>query len=97
MIASTGDFVEICRKLIAAGADINKTTDKGLSALHGAVGNENVDLCRLLLESGADPSLKDHRGFTPLDIAKRRNSEECIELLSNAENLQENAGIAPSS
>jgi len=41
----------------------------------------DVRLVKLFLEYGADPNLKDQQGKTALDMAKKKNHQEVIDLL----------------
>jgi ankyrin repeat protein len=52
-----GQFVEIARFLIEAGADPNVGAER-FTALHAAILRENEEFVGLLLEKGADPNLK---------------------------------------
>lgn len=45
-------------QLLAAGADINGTADRGFTALHLASYWGNTDVCQALLQAGADPSAR---------------------------------------
>jgi ankyrin repeat protein len=47
--------IEIVRRLLRAGADVNARTPGGNSALAMAAGDGGVEMVRLLLEAGADP------------------------------------------
>ncbi len=73
--AREGD-IESARKLIAAGADVNQTTEYGWTPLLTAVNNRNYQLAKLLVESGADVNLANKGGWTPLYLATdNRNIE----------------------
>lgn len=53
--------------LLAAGADVSKTTRDGDTALHGTFRNErNREAVRLLIEHGSDPNHRNSQGRTPL-------------------------------
>jgi len=52
--ARNGD-TDIVRLLIAHGADVNITNDRGHTVLYCAGGHGHLDTVRLLLENGADP------------------------------------------
>jgi ankyrin repeat protein len=73
--ARQGD-VESTRLLLAAGADVNQTTEFGFTALLTAVHNRHYRLALQLLEAGADPNLVTKGGWSPLYIATdNRNIE----------------------
>ncbi|MCG9911178.1 MAG: ankyrin repeat domain-containing protein [Flavobacteriales bacterium] len=65
--------MQICKALIAAGADVNAVTQKGESPLMLAATNGKADVVELLLQRGADKQKKDNSGKTALDYA--RNAE----------------------
>ncbi|MOA51592.1 Ankyrin repeats (3 copies) [compost metagenome] len=70
--------------LLNRGAEINKKSSDGSTPLHTQIadGEERLDVVGMLLAKGADKSIKDNDGQTPLDIARARQEEEMIELLS---------------
>jgi len=68
--AAAGRHVEICRLLIAAGADVDATQRQGFTPLHSAAQNGDVELVELLLSAGADPSVATDDGATSADTAE---------------------------
>jgi ankyrin repeat protein len=73
--AREGDL-ESARKLIAAGADVNQTTEYGWTPLLTAVNNRNYQVAKLLVEHGANVNLPNKGGWTPLYLAAdNRNIE----------------------
>jgi uncharacterized protein len=73
--AREGD-IESARILVAAGADVNQTTQYGWTALLTATQNRNYLLASFLLERGADPNLANNGGWTALYLATdNRNIE----------------------
>lgn len=52
-IAAWSGDVELCRKLIAEGADVNQLNDAGYSPLACALLPSNAEVCRVLAEAGA--------------------------------------------
>lgn len=51
------------------------------SALHCAVGNNQVESVKFLLEKGAATNLKNRKGLTPRDLAVKRGYPELVQLL----------------
>lgn len=67
--------------LLAHGADINSTDERGMTALHHAAQNfynyraEPLALIEKLLSCGARLDLTDHNGLTPLDRAQAHSKD----------------------
>ena len=73
--ARQGDL-ESARHLIAAGADVNQTTEYGWTPLLTATQNRHYKLSLFLLEKGADVNRANKGGWTPLYLATdNRNIE----------------------
>jgi ankyrin repeat protein len=73
--AREGD-VESARLLLAAGADVNQTSEYGWTPLLTATQNRYYELGAFLLEHGADPNIANRGGWNPLYIATdNRNIE----------------------
>ncbi|MEM7791544.1 MAG: ankyrin repeat domain-containing protein, partial [Verrucomicrobiota bacterium] len=75
------------QELIAAGADVNLATTKGVTPLirasmHG--GHYPGDAIDQLLAGGADPYLADQQGRTALDWAERSGRKEAAKRLRKA-------------
>jgi uncharacterized protein len=68
--ASMGTRNQIARLLLDRGADPNRATKNGTTALHFAAIDKNPELVRMLLAAGADRTLRTAQGHTPLDTAK---------------------------
>jgi ankyrin repeat protein len=68
--AAAGRHHEVCRVLIAAGADVNATQRHGYTPLHAAAQHGDAELVELLLSSGADPSTTKDDGENPADTAE---------------------------
>lgn len=83
MLASLGASVESVKMLLEAGADPN-TVEKldNWTALMFAASEGHKDVCQALLDGGADPSLKDRNGRTAFDLAKAKEHQDVVELLS---------------
>jgi ankyrin repeat protein len=69
------DKPEAVAALIEAGADVNARGINKWTPLHHAVYHHRVDIVRLLLAAGADPTVPEKDGVTPLDLARKENSE----------------------
>lgn len=73
--------VELCRHLIAHGADVNAVQMQNITPLHAAAHRGNMALLRLLLENGADVSAASESGDTALDFARRDGHHEAVAYL----------------
>lgn len=67
--AAAGRHIEVCRLLLAAGADVNATQHAGYTPLHEAAGSGDVELAELFLSAGADPRAATTDGRIPADVA----------------------------
>ncbi|MGO4593137.1 ankyrin repeat domain-containing protein [Leifsonia sp. 2TAF2] len=72
-------LVDVAKRLIAAGADVNRRTTLGTTPLHFGAGKDHVELVQLLLNAGADPKAREFDterpgqwGGTPMDQAGPR-------------------------
>jgi len=73
--AREGDL-ESTKLLVAAGADINQTTEYGWTPLLTATNNRHYQLATWLVEHGANVNLQNRGGWTPLYLATdNRNIE----------------------
>ena len=73
--AREGD-VESAKALVAAGADINQTTEYGWTPLLAATNNRHYTLGGMLMERGANVNIANKGGWTPLYLATdNRNIE----------------------
>lgn len=61
---------------------VNKTNKLGETALIQSTRFGQLDIVKLLLKNGADTKLKDKEGQTALDIAKKSQNQEAVQLLS---------------
>ena len=80
------------QRLLRAKADVNLAEPSlgGSTALHCAVQGQNVTLVRALLRHGADARAVNQQGESILEIAEDLDSEEILDLVSQALRL---AGI----
>ena len=77
---------EICKALIASGADVHDadSRESDMTPLHHAAEwgpKICLQIVNLLIESGADINAKDQQGWTALQYAKDRGRKEMIEHL----------------
>jgi hypothetical protein len=78
MLASLRGHVDMVRKLIERGADVNKT---GWAPLHYAATNGHSEIIRLLLENHAYIDAESPNGTTPLMMAAHYGTAEAVKLL----------------
>jgi ankyrin repeat protein len=76
VLAAREGCMECSEALVAAGADVNQTTNYGWSPLLTATQNRHYKLAAWLLDHGADPNLANKGGWNPLYLATdNRNIE----------------------
>jgi len=68
--AAAGRHHEVCRVLLAAGADVRATQHGGFTPLHQAAQQGDVEMTELFLSAGADPSALTADGRTAVDLAE---------------------------
>jgi uncharacterized protein len=74
--AARANDLDTVKVLLAAGADVNQTSNYGWSPLLVATQNRYYKLGAYLLENGADPNLENKGGWVPLYLATdNRNIE----------------------
>ena len=78
MIAALKGDLDAARRLIARGADVNKT---GWTPLHYAATHGHLDVIRLLLEQHAYIDAESPNGTTPLMMAAHYGTPEAVKLL----------------
>lgn len=81
MLAALKGYTEICQKLIARGADVNKP---GWSPLHYAATGGHILVIRMLLDQYAYIDAASPNGSTPLMMAARYGSASAVKLLLEA-------------
>ena len=86
MMAALKGELDLAKRLIAKGADVNKP---GWTPLHYAATSGHLDMIRLLLEEHAFIDAQSPNGTTPLMMAASYGSPEAVKLL-----VEEGADIA---
>ena len=79
--ATAGRHHEICRILLAAGADVNAPQHGGFTPLHEAAQHGDVEMVELFLSAGADPTVRDADGGTPADLADAADHHDVADRL----------------
>ncbi|HET9217255.1 MAG TPA: ankyrin repeat domain-containing protein, partial [Terriglobia bacterium] len=76
ILAARENDIESAQLLVAAGADVNESSNAGWTPLLIATNNRNYLLGKLLIEKGADVNRANSTAFTPLYLATdNRNIE----------------------
>lgn len=78
MLASIAGLVEVCKRLIALDADVNKT---GWTPLHYAASGGHVEVVKLLLGRSAYIDAESPNRTTPLMMAAMYGNPQTVELL----------------
>ena len=80
--AARTNKLDVVKVLLDNKADVNLPTTTGKETpLHYAARFNNPDIVKFLIEKGAKKDTKDVSGNTPLDAAKKENSDKVIPLL----------------
>ena len=77
--AAIGGNIEVAKRLLEGGADVNAKAESG-APIHGAVMGDGAAMVRLLLERGADPSLPDYQGRGARKLAEDMGRPDIAEL-----------------
>lgn len=78
MKACKEEKIDIVKRLIKAGANVNAQDENGITALMFACKNNNFDIAKILLGAKADVNIKDHDGYTAFAYAffqEKRNND----------------------
>ncbi|MFB9079211.1 ankyrin repeat domain-containing protein [Flavobacterium procerum] len=78
---SKGD-IEVVKKFIAYGADVNEQSED-MTPLMIAARYNKIDIIKVLIENGARPGDKNEKGFTALKYAQLSNASEAIAYLKD--------------
>lgn len=68
-ISSFRGNIEIFRKIIEIGWDVNQKYADGMSAMHWSAENDQCDLIKFLANSGASIDIRNNIGQTPLIVS----------------------------
>jgi hypothetical protein len=77
--AATGGDLEVAKRLLDAGAEVNAKAESA-APIHGAVMGGSAAMVRLLLEHGADPSLPEYKGRGARQLAEDMGRPELASL-----------------
>ena len=80
--AAARGHAEIVKLLISGKALVDDADDEGWTPLHKAVANGHKEVVALLMAANADPHLPHGSGLTAAMMAKQKNNQEMIQLLS---------------
>ncbi|GAA6230212.1 ankyrin repeat domain-containing protein 10-like [Lates japonicus] len=89
-IAAFGGHPECLLWLLQAGADINRQDYVGETPIHKAARAGSLECVSALLIQGAKADMRNASGLTAADLAHAQGFQECAEILSNAQNFQQN-------
>jgi ankyrin repeat protein len=80
--SNLGTVPDCVKVLVASGADVNRIGSKGRPCIHWAVAwAGGVPLVQYLLDHGADPMIRDSSGETAMDIARREQKTQVLQVL----------------
>ena len=82
MIAAYAGHVGVVEILLSRKEiEMDRQNDEGWTALYLASLRDDPEVIDLLVQAGADPRIAGRGGRTPVDQARYRGYEECIQLL----------------
>ena len=79
--AAFNNQTDVVRYLLNNGANVNKQNRWGVTALYEASRYNYTDVMRILLQDGARKDIKDNASMAPIDIARKLNNKEAVDLL----------------
>lgn len=80
--AAALDKSDVMKALIDGGADIEKSDDKGMTALMESLHRESTTSLKLMLDAKANIETKDKKGMTALiHAAMMYSGEDCVRML----------------
>ncbi|XP_056145224.1 ankyrin repeat domain-containing protein 10b isoform X2 [Lampris incognitus] len=89
-IAAFGGHPKCLLWLLQVGADINRQDYVGEAPIHKAARAGSLECINALLIQGAKADMRNASGLTAADLAHAQGFRECAEVLSNAQNRQQN-------
>lgn len=84
--AARNGHLPVVQSLIRNGADINSADAEGVTPLMEAINHDQTAIAKLLIEKGARADSHDNAGVSPLALAKARNNNDIVVLLTRADN-----------
>lgn len=79
--AAKNNRTAVVHYLLMKGANVDKQVRDGWTALHHASVINSTAIIKILLQQGATTNIKNDEGSLPIDLARRRNHEEVVQLL----------------
>ncbi len=79
--AVNSNDIQLVKRLLARGANINQKSQFGSTPLISAVTRNHIEMVRFLLAQGANKSIMNTNGLTALTIATRGNKVQIVKLL----------------
>jgi ankyrin repeat protein len=89
--AVNGNVVEV-RRMVSAGADVNKPNQYGMRPLHVAALSGHVETVKTLVELGAELGVRTAGGETPLQLSVRLGHHQLAEVLRELERTVRGSG-----
>ncbi len=80
-IAASEGYLDIVKRLLEAGANVNSRYQNGKTALMSASFSGHLKIAGVLLDAGADVNASDTYGHTPLSNAAFQGQSEIVRLL----------------
>lgn len=82
LAAASEDGLNLARKLLRQGIDVNLSDEEGITALmEAAINNSKPEMIRFLLDSGARIDMISKHGGSALSYATQYNNSEVVKLL----------------
>lgn len=79
--AAAAGAIELARKFIERGADLNARQQAGFTPLHEVAATGQLEFAKLLVTNGADVNAKSDEGKTPAGLAQSAGQKEMVEFL----------------
>jgi len=76
--------IELCKKFLEKGIDVNICQMQNISPLHSAVHRNNLEIVKLLLKYGADAHFKNDNGDNAFTIAEKETNFKMTQLLKDS-------------